>query len=262
MLSSEALLAHARERGMPPGRLRGIVREYVAVLALKSLAAGRGPRLLFLGGTALRLGHGLPRFSEDLDFDARGLSVLSWKTLLATAARRLARVGFDVEAQAGERRTLLTGALRFRGLLQAYGLAAVPGEKLRVTVEANRPSYPLRGEPRVVSGYGEMVPVVFASPGLMFAEKILALTSRALGRDLYDVFFMAGKRWVPDPRVLRQGGIARARDAILGRLRRWSDTDLMRMARQLEPFLFEPEQVRLVAGARRLLPPALEYLRD
>ena len=48
--------------------------------------------------------------------------------------------------------------------------------------------------------------------------------------------------------------------AVLGRITAWGPAKLSGMARALEPFLFEPEQSGLVARARVLLPPALQYL--
>lgn len=262
MLSSDALLAQARERGMPPAKLRGAAREYLQVLVLKTLYAGKGSeRLLFLGGTALRLGHGLPRFSEDLDFDASGLRASAWKDLLEATAHALGQAGLPAELSAGERGKLLTGELRFKGFLQAYGLTQDPEEKLRVKVEANRPAYRLTSEPRVVSGFGEIFPVPFASLGLLFAEKILALLGRELPRDVFDTCFLASKHWVPDSAVLHRAGVREpAAQTILARVATFGPAKLRRMARRLEPFLFDPQQARLVAKAQDLLPGMLEYL--
>lgn len=260
MLSSASLIRHAAERGMPAGKIRGAVREYLQVVVLKALyGQARAEGLVFLGGTALRLAHDLPRFSEDLDFDAQDLALAGWKGLVEAAAHSLARYGFSIEVRTGERGGLLTGDLRFSGLLQAYQLAA-EGEKLRVKVEANRPAYPLMSEPRVISAYGETAAVVFAAPELMAAEKILALLGRELGRDVYDLFFISGRRWRPDERVLAAKGVAEPVRAVLDRVQAWGRPKLSAMARRLEPFLFQPEDARLVAEARRLLPSALEYL--
>jgi len=262
MLSYDSLVAHTVERGMPAGQLRGAAREYLHILALKALYGRRGAQgLLFLGGTALRLGHGLPRFSEDLDFDAPGLRLKDWRMLLEETGHELELQGLRVEARGSERGSLLVGELRCSGFLQAYGLADGPGEKLRIKVEANRPEYPVEREPRVVSGYGETAAVVFASAALITSEKILALLNRGLGRDVYDLFFAAGRRWKPDGRVLAARGVPQnPTGAILARVEAIGDRRLAERARKLEPFLFEPAQAKLVAQARSLLPSALEYL--
>ncbi len=263
MLSYDSLLAHAKERGLPAGKARGLVREYLQVLILKALY---GPRrasgLVFLGGTALRLGYGLPRFSEDLDFDAESLSFREWRTLLEEAAHALSISGLSSELRSAEKGSLLSGDLRFEGFLQAYRLSESPGEELRVKLEANRPRYSPAAEPRVIAGFGEMFPVPFAAPGLAFSEKIMALLNRELGRDVFDIFFMAGKSWAPDPGPLSVLGVkASPRELILGRVGAWKPAQLAAMARKLEPFLFEPAQAGLVAQARELLPGTLDYLK-
>lgn len=262
MLSYDSLVLHAKERQMPPGKLRGAAREYLQVLALKAFyGLPKAEKLILLGGTALRLGYDLPRFSEDLDFDAKSLSYKEWKNLLEETAHDLSRQGISAEVHAAEKGSLLTGDLRFKGFLQAYRLAQNPGEKLRIKMEANRPGYSFESEPRVISGYGEMFPVPFAAPGLMAGEKILALLSREVGRDVYDLFFMASKKWEPDARVLSSKNLAKdPAKAVLNRVASWGPRKLSDMARRLEPFLFEPEQAKLVAQAGQLLPAALDYL--
>ena len=57
------------------GFQKHMLNEYVELLALEWIA--RSPyasKLIFIGGTNLRLIHGIDRFSEDLDFDCKGLS--------------------------------------------------------------------------------------------------------------------------------------------------------------------------------------------
>ncbi|MBI5882394.1 MAG: nucleotidyl transferase AbiEii/AbiGii toxin family protein [Elusimicrobia bacterium] len=259
MLSYDSLLSHSQERGLPPGKLRGALREYVQLLALKALySQPQAKALAFLGGTALRLGFNLFRFSEDLDFDAQDLSLKEWKALWDQAAHILSREGLKVQPSCVEKGRLLLGDLRCEGLLQKYRLTPLANEKLRIKVESNRPSYDVEREPRVLSGYGELFPVSFASSSIIAAEKIEALLHRELGRDVYDLFFIAGKRWNPDPGVL---SVKDPAAAILARVSGWGSKRLKEMARRLEPFLFDPDQARLVAAADQLLPSALEYLK-
>ena len=76
-----------------------MLKEYVELLALEWIA--RSPyatKLIFIGGTNLRLIHGIDRFSEDLDFDCKRLSAallsfrkskpsLPFKTSMTTSKR-------------------------------------------------------------------------------------------------------------------------------------------------------------------------------
>ena len=126
MLSYDGLIARSLERGMPAGKLRGAVREYIQILALKALyAAPRAEGLAFLGGTALRFGYDLPRFSEDLDFDVRDFSFREWKLLLEETSQALSRQGLSLEMRASEKGSLLSGDMRLKGarILSAKGVA-------------------------------------------------------------------------------------------------------------------------------------------
>ena len=54
---------------------RNLLREYLHYKLLEIIFDSKpGSRRTFLGGTAIHIVHGAPRFSEDLDFDDRGLS--------------------------------------------------------------------------------------------------------------------------------------------------------------------------------------------
>lgn len=262
MLSYDSLLSCAKEKGLPAAKLRGAAREYLQTIALKDIYALASAReLIFLGGTAMRLGFNLPRFSEDLDFDARNTSFKEWKQLLDHLAHSLSRHGLRLETRVNEKGSLLSGDIRVDGFLQAYDLSHHPREKLQIKLEANRPKYGLKSEARVISGFGEMFVVPFASSGLMFAEKILAFLNRSLGRDIYDIFFMAGKKWRPDPEPLSAIDCKEnLPQVILQRLHEITPAELSRMARRLEPFLFEPSQAALVTDARHLMPRSLDYL--
>ena len=61
-----------------------IVREYFQnVFLAKLYTLSEAEKMLFKGGTALRILYGSPRFSEDLDFSLSGRSIAA-----AKAARR------------------------------------------------------------------------------------------------------------------------------------------------------------------------------
>ncbi|MBA7550662.1 hypothetical protein ES705_43183 [subsurface metagenome] len=54
---------------------RNLLREYLQYVILDIIyGSGYGSRLIFMGETAIHMIHGVRRFSEDLDFDNRGLS--------------------------------------------------------------------------------------------------------------------------------------------------------------------------------------------
>ena len=73
MISIETLEKLSRQYQM--GIFPNIVREYFQHIFLSELyKLPNAQKLLFKGGTALRIVYGSPRFSEDLDFSLFGIS--------------------------------------------------------------------------------------------------------------------------------------------------------------------------------------------
>ena len=65
----KAYLRQLTDAWTDPGTRPLVVREYLQARILQALQdRGAFQRWAFLGGTALRVLYGLPRFSEDLDF--------------------------------------------------------------------------------------------------------------------------------------------------------------------------------------------------
>ncbi len=79
-----------------------ILREYLQYKILESVSRSKHCSLLsFMGGTCIHLVHGSPRFSEDLDFDNRGLSSVQFREL-ATSAVRISRRRPSAKAMVAE----------------------------------------------------------------------------------------------------------------------------------------------------------------
>jgi len=77
---------------------RGLLREYLQYLILEIVFSSNvSTKLSFLGGTCLRIVHGSKRFSEDLDFDNKDLSLEEFTFLAKKIKRELQRQGFVVE---------------------------------------------------------------------------------------------------------------------------------------------------------------------
>ncbi len=77
---------------------RGMLVEYLQYEVLDSLFKDPAAAALsFMGGTAIRVLHNSPRFSEDLDFDNFRLSFEAFEKLLKAACRDMEYKGFVIE---------------------------------------------------------------------------------------------------------------------------------------------------------------------
>ena len=89
----QMLSRYAREEG------HHALREVMQEIALAGLQrAGFFDRAAFYGGTCLRIFHGLPRFSEDLDFSLLSADVdFSLEPYFKALREEFAAFGFEVE---------------------------------------------------------------------------------------------------------------------------------------------------------------------
>ena len=96
-----------------PGQALNRLREYLQALVLRSFHESEAFRpLAFLGGPALRFLHGLPRFSEDLDFSVVSSGGYDGKEWMTKVRRDLTLAGFAPEVTWNDRRTVQVGWLR------------------------------------------------------------------------------------------------------------------------------------------------------
>jgi len=196
-----ALVEKATDRGQALNTLR----EYLQALVLRSFYESEAFRCLaFVGGTALRFLHGVPRFSEDLDFSLVSPEGYAGKDWMAKVKRDLALAGFTPEVTWNDRKTVHTGWVRLCGLLREAGLSPLADEKLAIKVEMDtRPPEGGHCERQIVTRHLSFLLQYYDPPSLM-AGKLHALLTRryAKGRDWYDLVWYLSQRPPVAPNLL------------------------------------------------------------
>lgn len=256
MLPLERLIDEAKLRSLPPDKKRAVVREYAQVIMLRHMYQHKTAieKLLFLGGTALRLAYDLPRFSEDLDFNGENLSKSEFAEMIKAAKNGLSKEGFDCEITLKEKGPLLIGKLKLTDILQKYKIAVMHDEKLLIKVETNRPRWRLEREPFIMSGYGYSFSVLLMNKSALLGEKLHALLNRRRGRDIYDILFILGKRFPFDESFLVELGIENdGKKVLLEHIDSLSESELETLANQVRPFLFREEEAELVTNAKKVV---------
>ncbi|MBI3602528.1 MAG: nucleotidyl transferase AbiEii/AbiGii toxin family protein [Candidatus Omnitrophica bacterium] len=258
MLELEALAAQAKQRGMPSGKMRGVLREYLQVLILKELyKLPDGQKLYFTGGTYLRLVHQTKRFSEDLDFNAGEIKKSDFEGALEKVGGSLKGQGCAVKLAFGHWDNILAGEFIFPEIEEHYGVVSPHRRKEGIVIkcEANRPKGKIKTESLVVAGFGSMFPVVCTDKGILFADKIDALIKKNRARHLFDIMFMLSQKYPLDLNVLKALGIKEPPlEAILKRVVSFSAAELKKQAEQLRPFLFEESEADLIVHAHEVIP--------
>ena len=141
-------------------------------------------QLVFKGGTALMLFHGLNRFSTDLDFDIRNeTDDINFKRLCRLAASQL-----TINDSAEKQNTYLLEGSYESGMQQ-------------IKIEVSRRKFP---QDFTLNNFlGMSIPIL--SRENMLAHKLCAITSRKTiqNRDIYDADFMLKKNWEPNIEIVK-----------------------------------------------------------
>jgi len=163
--------------------------------------------IAFVGGTCLRLLHGLHRFSEDLDFSVIDGGDASFLTVLPAAlGKHLAGSGFDdVEITSSDSPGAVTSIwIKFPGLLHEMGASPMAAQKLSIKLEIDQsPPAGAKTEIKVHSTPTLMAITAHDMPSLM-AGKLHAILARPYtkGRDWYDLLWYCGKAVEPNTDLL------------------------------------------------------------
>lgn len=171
----EAILQYAREKRLS---VQNAAQTFLQIIVLRHLSL---PDARFMGGTALVLGYGNPRFSEDVD-----LTQVSDPALLRPG---LVKAKAELEGWFGTPVTLL--APKPKGRTWRLTVRLTRADSLRLHIDSqSRRAYTVR--PMVLE-YPSVSPFVCEALDLdeILAEKIIAVATRRYlgGRDLFDLWF-------------------------------------------------------------------------
>lgn len=180
-------------------------REYLQVLLLKMFFdKGVFKQVAFVGGTALRLLHGLRRFSEDIDFSLINKKDYNFQKMMRYLAEEFRKNNLANEITVDIKSNVHSGFVKFPGLLSQLGLSSHKDQKISIKVEVDT-NPPAGWEASIVPVTAHFIFAVttFDLPSL-FATKLHACFFRRFtkGRDLYDLVWYLGKRIEPNFVVL------------------------------------------------------------
>jgi predicted nucleotidyltransferase component of viral defense system len=180
-------------RAGPIEQRANLAREYLQIYLLRVLhEAGSTADLAFVGGTALRVLHRLPRFSEDLDFSLEPTTKRprpDIARLFARIGRALSGAGYEIAVKAKSERTVANAFFRFRGIPREVGWSRDPEQALSIKLEIDlRPPRGAIVETTLVHRFFPVSLRHYDLPSL-FAGKLHAILARrwAKGRDWFDL---------------------------------------------------------------------------
>jgi len=253
----EEALAIIRERSNPTDKLN-LLREYLQAMVLRSLHESEAfVNLAFVGGTALRFVHSLPRFSEDLDFSLEQGDGYKPEAWMKKVKSDLQFAGFDATVSWNDRTTVHKSWVKVAGLLKESGLSGQADQNLSIKLEIDtQPPPGAISERGIVNRHAMLALRTYNLPSLM-AGKVHALMTRkyAKGRDWYDLVWYRGKRPPVEPNMAQ---LQQALDQTQGRgvfdAKNWKSLvseklntrDCVTLVNDVKHFLERPEDATLL----------------
>lgn len=229
---------------------RYMLKEYLQLLILDYLSTTPFiTKMVFIGGTNLRLIQGIDRFSEDLDFDCKGLSEQDFMEMTDGLVRYLHRNNIDVETRdmPNPRLTAFRRNLYFPQMLFNLGLSGHRDERLLVKVEVQDQGVAYTPDIVTINRMGFFFHVQVPPVDVLCAMKFAAILARAKGRDFYDAIFLLSKTKPNIDFLSARSGVTSVEHLKDLMLKRLEDVDLNHKRRDFEHLLFNP------SGAERIM---------
>ncbi len=222
---------------------RGILREYIQYKILEVIYSSKfASKLVFMGGTALRIVYDNQRFSEDLDFDNFSLTVDDFENLTNLIENSLENEGYEIEI-----RNVYKGAfhcyIKIPKVLQLEGLSDISNEKITIRIDTTPQNYDYKKGLFLIDKFGVYQNISVVPIELLMAQKFAAILGRkrAKGRDYFDLSYLFGLGVEPDMLYIEKklgfSNLSELRIAVLDHLK---NVNLEDMVKDVEKFLFNP----------------------
>ncbi len=240
---------------------RSMIKEYLQCKILEIIYQGPfKDKLIFIGGTKLRLFNNFRRFSENLGFDLTGeYNSNDHLTLCESLVKELKKQNIEAEIDQNKQIkevNVHTRYINFPTVLERAGFKDVPGRKFFVKIDAQKHkygSYSYIPETKVLNRFDVFTLIKCAPDSMILATKLCSIIERSKGRDFYDIVELV-KTIRPDMDYI-------AKRLEFGRLKtKYSGPDsYIRLVRpvlmtvdwrdkttEIEKFLFNPEEAKKV----------------
>lgn len=164
--------------------LDNIIREYCQHLFLSYLYQEPGSeKLLFKGGTALRIVFQSPRFSEDLDFSGFNIKYTEIEKLITNTLTNLEKNGLIVDIEESKKTS---------GGYLANILLKIEKRSTKIQIEISlRKRKEIKGTREMI--HNNFIPaytLIHLPTKYLIEEKIKALFNRKKPRDFFDYYFL------------------------------------------------------------------------
>lgn len=149
-------------------------------------------KIVLIGGSNLRIIHGIDRFTEDLDFNCKELSELDFVMMTDYLINAFRANNFDVVPQNKPicKHYAFQRFLLFPNLLNKVGLTQVENSSFLLKIEAQDQNFFYQSKDLSVHDAGFDFSVQVPPKNILCAMKFSSLLDRQKGTDFYDILFL------------------------------------------------------------------------
>lgn len=242
MINIEQILSYYPEQLQKTKKVH-IIREFLQFMLLNHLSNSKYAKdICFIGGTNLRLIHGIDRFSEDLDFDHKNMSRTKFVNMTDSLIKHLQNNGVNVIADDKSRDARIVAFRRnliFPQFLYNNGLSPFKDAKFLIKIESQDQGVEYKPEIFLMNGGGYIFNIPAAPNKVLCSMKIAALLNRQKGRDFYDTMFLLSKTQ-PDYAFLKERtGISSPQELKKALLQTAKNTDLKHKSKDFEHLIID-----------------------
>jgi len=220
---------------------RYMLKEYLQLLILDHLTTTLYiGKMVFIGGTNLRLIQGIDRFSEDLDFDCKDLSEAEFVAMTDNVVQYLRQNNVEVETRdkPNPRLTAFRRNLYFPQMLFNLGLTGHRDERLLLKIEAQDQGVSYQPIVTNINRMGFFFGVQVPPLEVLCAMKFSAILARQKGRDFYDAIFLLSKTKPNLDFLQAKAGISSMEELKAVLTERLKEVDLNQKKRDFRHLLF------------------------
>ncbi len=234
-----------------PAHQKYLLKEYIQLMILDYLSSTTYARkMVFIGGTNLRLIKGIDRFSEDLDFDCKNFTEDEFNEMTGSVLLFLQRQGLKLETRENVNKQLkaFRKNILFPELLFEMELSGHREERFLIKIECQDQQVTYTPQKVNIKGCGFYFPFPVPSDGVLTAMKLSALISRQKGRDFYDTMFLMGQNTPDYDFLTTRSGIHNLLELKTALLSLLSSVNLEHKARDFEHLLFDKRNSARILG--------------
>ena len=231
---------------------RSLYREYLQYKILQAAFESKlAHKIIFIGGTALRIVYGNHRFSEDIDLDHFGLSWEEFDFIIQRVQRQLELEGFEAETTRIEKEAYHC-KIKFPELLYQQGLSNIQQQKLLIKLDTISQGYAYKPDIKIINKFDVFSQIRVAPPSILLSQKIFTSINRKRprGRDFFDITYLFSMAH-PDYGFLKlKMGVETSDQLRSDYLERIQDLDFKQLADDVAPFLLDQDQKKRVIHFR------------